>query len=297
MMKRGSLFLLALLAVGPPSEGRAQSQVTGLQALTVQIWPDYDRPSVLVMLTGNLGPGAPAPAVVNLPLPSEAQLNAVARIDASGKMIADIVYSTDAGKLTLATPDPSFRVEYYLPYRVDGDMRVFAFSWLADLAVGELSVLVQKPARASSLVTRPEASRVVRGKDGLDYHVLPARAVARGEAFSLQLTYPAVALSTLALGNPEPAAPPPPAPAARRPAEPAPMADGTFGWALIAVAIGAAGLSMAFTWRIAKNRFAAGRAGSSPPESEAVPRACPGCGRPSGEEDRFCSSCGSALSL
>jgi hypothetical protein len=111
-MKRSQWFPILLLALLPIAAARGQGPVTTLESLAIFIWPDYDRPSVLVLLTGTLAGDEPLPAVVTFPLPEDAQLNAVARIDSQERMIDDISYSTDAGKLTLTTPDPRFQVEY-----------------------------------------------------------------------------------------------------------------------------------------------------------------------------------------
>ena len=61
-MKFASLIALALLALAPPSTGRAENSVTAISSLDVQIWPDYDRPAVLVMMsrrTIGVRPGTP----------------------------------------------------------------------------------------------------------------------------------------------------------------------------------------------------------------------------------------------
>ncbi len=189
-MKRTVWLLALFLALLPLAAARGQGPVTALESLAILLWPDYDRPSVLVLLTGTLGTDAPLPAVVTVPLPLDAQLNAVARIDAQNRMIDDIPYSADAGKLTLTTPEPRFHVEYYLPYRIEAGEHIFRFTWLADLSVERLETTVQRPASAPSLVTEPMAGTIMEGNDGLTYYRLPAKAVPSGQAFSLQVRYP-----------------------------------------------------------------------------------------------------------
>jgi hypothetical protein len=120
MMKFASLIALALLVLVYPTTGGAQNRVTTIQSLKVQLWPDYDRPAVLVMISGSLPNSTLLPAAVNLPLLPGATLNAVARADINGNLFSDIQYTADSGKLSLSTPGPKFRVEYYVPYRVEG---------------------------------------------------------------------------------------------------------------------------------------------------------------------------------
>ena len=75
---RPILLLLLLLLVALPVA--AQTEVTQLDTLTVELWPDYDRPAMLVILTGTLPESAALPATVTIPLPPEAEINAVARL-------------------------------------------------------------------------------------------------------------------------------------------------------------------------------------------------------------------------
>ncbi len=121
----------------PMATGFAQNAVPVIDSLDLEIWPDYDKASVLVLLTGTLPGDTRFPASVTLPLPEAAQLNAVARFDRKdGNMKDDIFWSTDSpGTLTFITPDLRFRVEYYLPYTVNKTQRSFDYSWLAAVAV------------------------------------------------------------------------------------------------------------------------------------------------------------------
>jgi hypothetical protein len=299
MMKFASLIALALLALVHPSTGRAENPVTSIQSLTVQIWPDYDRPAVLVMMSGSLPSSAPLPALVKLPLLPEAELNAVARADATGNLFADIAYTTDAGTLSLSTPDPQFRVEYYVPYRVEGGEHHFTFDWLADVSVQTLSVVVQQPTSATSLVTQPPAAEVVRGKDGLTYHMLPTGSAPAREPLSVHLSYSATtaALSAERRPAPAPAAAPAPAPVQefRSPTAPVTAADPGPGWGFLVAIVATAGVSMGITWQIARNRFASGVGSETPRAERPAVRPCPGCGLPCGIDDYFCSDCGQEI--
>ncbi len=161
-MKRKYYLLLFLLAMILPATGHTQGQVTVIDALVVDLWPDYDRASVLVLLTGTLSADTKLPATVLFPVPETAQLNAVARIDSSdGIMKDDILSGPVPGGFRFTTPDLRFRVEYYLPYAVNNNRRTFNFTWLADLSVNRLQVKVQQPIYASSLATELEAAERV----------------------------------------------------------------------------------------------------------------------------------------
>lgn len=185
------IWLLAIgywLLVIPSS--LAQSEATAVQFLGVEIWPDYDQPAVLVLLTGTLAPTTALPATVSVPMPASAQLNAVARITGAGVMIDDIEFGQDSDSVTFITPDSQFRVEYYVPYATEGNGRSYTFRWQSPLDVEQMTVNVQQPAAAASLETRPAAVNVDNGRsDGLVYHNLATVAVAPKELYEVGIHY------------------------------------------------------------------------------------------------------------
>jgi hypothetical protein len=292
-MMRTSVLLLPLLVLLGPSLTRAQSTATGIQSLLVGIWPDYDRPSVLVLLTGTLGAEAPLPASVTLPVPADAKVNAVARIDETGRMIDDIAYHLGDGQVVLTTPDPRFRVEYYSAYQLEGGERTFEFTWLADVAVDRLDVRVQKPAAADFLITVPKATDVAQAPDGLVYHSLPAQPVPAGSSFPLRVRYAMTDARLTAPARDEASGAPTPraAPAAAPPSR----APGTgLDWPNLLIAFGALAMLGVFVWQIARSRSAAGSKSAARARAREGARFCAACGKPLAAEDRFCRHCGAA---
>ena len=76
-MKRILFALLIFLALSQTLSIWAQDTVTTLDQLTADIWPDYDQPSVLVLLTGTLPDDVAYPATITVPIPDDATVNAV----------------------------------------------------------------------------------------------------------------------------------------------------------------------------------------------------------------------------
>jgi len=292
-MKRTSVLLLSLLVLLGPSLTRAQSTATGIQSLLVGIWPDYDRPSVLVLLTGTLRAGAPLPASVTLPVPADASVNAVARIDETGEMIDDIAYHTGGGQLVLTTPDPRFRVEYYFAYQLEDGERTFEFTWLADVAVDRLEVRVQKPAAADFLLTVPKATDVAQAPDGLVYHSLPAQPVPAGSSFPLRVRY-AMTDARLTAPARDEASSAPTARAAPAATSPGSAPGAGLDWPNLLIAFGALAMVGVFVWQIARSRSAAGSKSAARTGAREGARFCTACGKPLAAEDRFCSRCGAA---
>lgn len=170
-----------------------------LAVLEVTFWPDFDQPEVLVLMTGTLPPGTSLPATIAIPLPANAELNAVARVTNEG-MFDDIEYTNENGLLTITAPESKFLVEYYQPYEVVGDDHSFTFDWAAsDLTIDQIIPRIQQPAAANTLSTSPPAIDISPGQFGLTYHEITSQPIAAGEDFSLTFRYPQVDQLTVAI--------------------------------------------------------------------------------------------------
>src|SRR5690606_32387587 len=63
-----AIVLLLLLSLGLAGPVQAQEEVERLEQLVVDIWPDYDRAAVLILLTGRLPAATSLPAMVTIPV-------------------------------------------------------------------------------------------------------------------------------------------------------------------------------------------------------------------------------------
>lgn len=292
-MKRKYIFLLILLALILPATGHTQDKVTVIDSLAIELWPDYDRASVLVLLTGTLPDNTRLPATVTLPFPKTARLNAVARIDSSdGIMKDDIISSTAPGEFTLITPDLRFRLEYYLPYTVNNNQRTFNFAWLADLSVNRFQLRVQQPTSANSLATEPATTNVLRGEDGFTYYAFPEQAVPAGQPLLVRVDY----TMTMAQLSVESLAPP--STRVQEPGLPSTTnTDAGINWPIVAVVLGGIIMVIIFFWHMATSRaaFRRPRTHHANTQKQFNAKFCRNCGNSIDKDDRFCSKCGTAL--
>jgi hypothetical protein len=290
-----TLFVLLLL---PVSLTLAQEPAANIESLIVAFWPDYDDPSVLVLMTGTLPADTPLPAEVTIPLPPGAEVNAVARIGEEG--MADTQFQIEGDMLTLITPEQSFRVEFYAPYEVDGDLHSFDFAWNADLDVEEFIAEVQQPLNATNLTTQPAAFLVDENpSDGLTYHALPAQSLLAGTPFDLSFRYE-MAVPGLTAGS----APRPEPVTAFTPTEAADASSG-IDWLLVLGGVLVLALVVAITWLVATRSGGNGKArrsGKSSKPRKPAPKAretqatfCHNCGTQAEKGDVFCRKCGTEL--
>ncbi len=286
-----SLFVLALFLFPAPSY--AQSSITAVSSLSVELWPDYDRPAVLVLFTGTLPDNTPLPATVVFPLPDNADLNVVARITTAGNMVDDLQVTNNIGSITFSTSDSRFRVEYYHPYTVEGDQHQYNFSWQADFAVESFKLAVQQPVSATALQLQPTAVDIFSNTtDGFTYHALSDQPLPANQPYTAQVRY--------TMGSPQLSREQ--LPPASNPASvaPAPVLEPTtvsgVDWPLILIGVGSFLITIAVTWQLATyraTRSATATSASKPPASKT--RFCRECGSTLRPKDRFCRECGTAV--
>ncbi len=191
-------LLVAWAGQGAPAQAQAAPTLDKLQ---VEVWPEFDRPSALVLIHGVLPATTPLPATVSLRIPATGQLNATAYQDADQKLLMATNTVSAEGewqRVTFSVPALNFRVEYYDPGLTMADQaRTFAFNWISDYAVAAVEARVQEPVDARDLQVDPPFALAGTLDLGLNYYTRDYGAVAAGApiAFTLKYTKPTATLS------------------------------------------------------------------------------------------------------
>ncbi len=314
LMKRFLLATFIAFSFLYTADVQAQSNATTIEHLSVDIWPDYDRRAVLVLLTGTLPDDSPSPAAVTIPIPDNATINAVARIGSDGSMFDDIDFDQGTpGQLTLTTPDNRFRVEYYVPYSADGVERSFTFDWQAQVSVDEIITSIQQPVAATNIIVKPAAANVTTGQDGLRYHNMSPQAVPAGDNYFIDATYtnPGGQLSAdLLEGEPSvnPAAPALPLLGSN---DSTAQTNTGFNWPLALAVVAGILVIVTVAWLLIARQSSSKRVRKPRPKRQLTPQAttkkfsagegasvakfCHECGQPVEVGDRFCRNCGTAV--
>ena len=297
-------FLLAA-----PLTGHAQGEVATIELLEVQLWPDFDRPSVLATLKGFLPSGTPSPVTITLPVPDNASIHVVSPLREDGRPGPEMSYDDSVpGQLTFTAEMPGFYVEYYYPYSADGNRRDITFTWQSEMAVEQMLAVIQQPIMSSDLSTNPGSEAVTTGSDGMQYHRVPIQPIPAGVVYTLEGNYtlarPELSQDVLAGGQDSPA------PGAESGGS---EEESGLNWPLIlAIAAGVVAVAVA-AWLILGNRRGRQRVtrprparrstpksrqrarSTAPPPVQSKGRFCHECGQPLEPDDRFCRNCGSAV--
>ncbi len=291
-----AVVLLAVSAAAPQSE-------TVLSSLGIDLWPDYDRPGVLVIYHATIAPDVSLPARLVFRIPAAAGLpNAVAERPAGGQLITlpyDRTVDGETALIDLTASRPIVQLEYYDPAITrDGVRRSFAFTWSGDFEVQDFGISLQQPALARNFTTVPEAISATASVDGLTYHTLSRAGVKVGETVEVRASYEQASdqLSVEAIAPV--VAPVPTTPAAGNDAA---SDNRTMHMAFAALLVSAAAVVVGLMVRGQRQARSAPR--PTPPPRTArsdtsggkATRFCTQCGAGVDGGDRFCQRCGAAL--
>lgn len=323
-MKLKSITILSLivllLLIGAPAAG-AQS-ATRVSIMTIGVWPEYDKPGILVIYTGQLAPDVKLPVKLTFAIPAATGgPSSTAGIDLQGNYrYLQYQTATQGDKLLVSytCPYSTFQFEYYWdPISGQGSDRKIDYAYTADYAIDSLTLEVQQPVGVTNLTLQPAATSS-DSHDNFTYQNFKVGALTAGQTANLAIAYTKTdgKLSAEALGLPTPGA---------VSFEDAAKSGGSAGLPtstviLISVTIVAvAAVVGVYIWSNARNsrrpvatpvvvRKKKGRAGtavSQGPARPAPPRPaasaarsaeaavfCHQCGRGLKADDAFCPACG-----
>jgi hypothetical protein len=187
--------IIALLIVAVsllPAPGRAQTG-PALSILEVDLWPEYDRPSMLVLYKATLPAGVALPVELTFRIPEaagEPHAVAVQQGTALFSVAYDRQVSGEWALITFTATSPQVRLEYYDPaLSIEGRPRHFEYQWPGDYGVSSFLVQVQQPTGAEDMRISPSLGNGSQGEDGLIYYHADLGSLEAGETFTITVDY------------------------------------------------------------------------------------------------------------
>jgi len=299
-MRKWLMFVLFFGLTMFPSTAGAQGGIK-LDALNIELWSEYDKPSMLVINQFVVSPDTSLPATVTLRFPKDGNLIAAAVENTDGKLYdIDVASPTQQGNwqtvtVTVESYQPH-RIEYYQPLIREGNKREFKYQWFGDYYVKQFNVTILVPADSTELVTSPELQNTATSEDKR----LMTGTVTKDEMkimqsfqFDLQYERTSTALTSSDEANQlQPSEPVGKNTPGRVSITNLPGIIGGFGLALIMIAL--------FSyWRSTQSSEEKPRRRRHPQnETESEEQAyCHECGSRAHAGDRFCRTCGSRLRI
>jgi hypothetical protein len=153
------LLSLLLVLLTMPIPASAQGNVT-LDTCTVQLWPEFDQPAMLVIYDFTLAEGTSLPVDITLRIPTDATLIAVANAPTGDLFNVPYQdpYEESGWQVVTFTIDTAttYHIEYYAPLTRIDTQREYVYLWPGDYAVGTFNVSVRIPADTTEVTTDPQ---------------------------------------------------------------------------------------------------------------------------------------------
>jgi hypothetical protein len=300
-MRKWLLFVLLLGVLIFPSSANAQGG-TKLKSIHIELWSEYDQPSMLVIHEFTVAESTPLPVQVKLRFPKGSNLTAIAYLDEQGELISTTEYTGPEARdewqivtLNVNSYQP-YRIEYYQPLTRNGNQRSFSFRWIGDYAVDEYAVAVQLPADSANVMAEPAFTNTLTSDDGLYFiGTVALRNLKMGQANEFKIQYERQSDTVSKPSNSsniQPAEPVGPNTEGRVSIDNLPWIIGGFGLALIGLALFFYFRSTQAPERKTRRRRRAAAGEDDGAEEQAY---CHECGTRAHAGDRFCRTCGSKI--
>ena len=176
-----------------PGETRAQSEI-GFVGVEIDLWPEFDRPEMLVIYRMLLSEETRLPVELTLHIPVAAgEPNALA-VGPAGNLVINVGYAREidaqGAAIRFVAEDRFVQLEYYDPsLNVDNLRRKYNFSAIRDYPVAATLVQIKLPADVRDVAISPSFGDGLVGDDSYIYYRYQADGREAGETFQLSLEY------------------------------------------------------------------------------------------------------------
>ncbi len=312
-------FVFALMVLGwwlgalfgPVADVQAQdAPVEQVAQLQIDLWPEFDRPAMLVIYRITLRPETPLPVRLSLRLPQRAgRPNAVATASSPDVMLVNAAYEyvpatgSPWAWVHVTVNQPYVQVEYYDPaLEKQGDQRAFTYTWPGDVGADQVVVQLQQPWNATDLEVQPPLDPLGVTDVGLQLYEKNFGPLSAGQTLTLEIRYskPDDVLTIQYLESVQQQQQPVGAPGAAPAAPPAatetpPDTLDLLSQVLIGLGVVALGVAGWFWWQ-GRSRVKVSRRTPKPASAKGkAARYCPACGTKALPGARFCHRCGTPL--
>jgi hypothetical protein len=275
----------------------AQSEPESYSNVKLWIYPEYDDPSLLVMLEGQIE-GTEPPAKVKFLVPSTAEMYSAGSMDDQGNYSGgppDRVPSSIPGwdEISYQVTTDTFRVEYYDPIILGSPGKTIPYTFHSLYPISDIEIVVQEPLGATDFTVLPEGDNFVDSAGFNSYlyrytDLDPDTTIQFDITYTRTATAPSLSLSGETL----------------TPSQPSGVND-TSDYTLIGIilAVIVVIIVAVFIWQRrtspvtrAKRRRAAKRSNKPEPQDlTTAPKFCSQCGNPIENNHKFCINCGARI--
>lgn len=302
-MTRRSVFFCAVMVLVLALALAGAPRVTAddgnrLKELKVQVWPEYDKASVLVLLDGTLADASNLPRDVSVLIPSTATGIIATYENSDSSLAPEQSYKSEKQndgftQITYSTKSAAWHVEYYDDLIKGSPDKAMDFSFQASAPADQLTLEIQQPLKATNFAVTP-AAMSTRNDGSFTYYDSALSNVAAGQRITAQVKY------TKSDPNPSVVAVPTTAPVPATSSSPAPSSSWNSAFTIVAIIILAAAAMLGVYVYQQRSRRVEPVAVAVRRRKKGARRApatggsafCTQCGSQMGAGDEFCRKCG-----
>jgi hypothetical protein len=193
-MRKWVVVIAILAALFAPLSASAQSEVS-INTLNVELWPEYDRPDMLVIYHLTLAADTLLPTEISLPIPQAAGDPHVVAVGQTLQTVSDqnvnfkLEEDGEWTNVKITMTGPALQLEYYIPLEKDFPARHFSLTLQEDYDISDLTLGFRLPVDGHDLLSSLPLKQVSAGQNDQliyegEYGQLPA-----GKAITWTIDY------------------------------------------------------------------------------------------------------------
>jgi hypothetical protein len=186
-------IILIFSIVRNPVVAQDETNITRLQDVILDIYPEYDDPRLLVMIEGQVLATAVFPVEVQFLVPTSAYMYSAGSIDATGNYSGGTHDRTASGitgwdKIIYKVTTDTFRLEYYDPIIIGKTDKTIEYEFCTLYDITNLQVYIQEPLKSKNFVVSPEG-QLIQGQDKFNFHLYSYSTFSKDASLKYSINY------------------------------------------------------------------------------------------------------------
>lgn len=170
----------------------ATENLTEVNSLKIDLWPEYDKPMVLVMIDGWIAESVELPIEVRLPVMEGGIVHMGCSITSAGAHIHESFKEgtdEDGNYVTFVLRERHFHLEYYYNSFRDTPFRKFDFQFKSPFNISNVQVEIKEPLGSTGFILNPPSKYPMKNRSGITIHSINFGGVKIGEGINLSAEY------------------------------------------------------------------------------------------------------------
>ena len=186
-----AIFTLVFLLPGM-NQNYANDNLTEVSSLKIDLWPEYYKPMVLVMIDGWIAESVELPIEVRLPVMEGGSVHMGCSVTSAGAHIHESFKEgtdEDGNYVTFVLRERQFHLEYYYNSFRDTPFRKFDYYFKSPFNIAAVQVEIKEPLGSTGFILNPPSKYSMKNRSGITIHSLNFGKVKIGEEINITAEY------------------------------------------------------------------------------------------------------------